>query len=120
MVLPGRISGVQELLSLHRVSAQQSDASFSSQQRPRETAEASAEPEAERETPPQTFKEKVLDKLRGMSIMPSPDRALETCQEDTGAVLWQAAHSSLSLCVLGAPARLVMRLELRADKKLLL
>ena len=66
---------------------QQSEASFSSQQRPRETAEVSAEPEAERDPPaePQTFKEKVLDKLKGMSIMPSPERALETCQEDTGA-----------------------------------
>ena len=74
---------------MRRISAQQSEASFSSQQRPRETAEVSAEPEEEQDPPaePQTFKEKFLDKLKG--IMPSPERALETCQEDTGAVLWQ-------------------------------
>ena len=77
----------QGLLRPRRISAQRSEASFSSQERPRETAEASGEPEEERDPPaePQTFKEKFLDKLKGMSIMPSPERALETCQEDTGA-----------------------------------
>lgn len=67
------------------MSAQKSEESFSSQQRPHETGEASTEPEAEQERPePVTFKEKVMDKLRGMSIMPSPDQALPTTQEDTG------------------------------------
>ena len=85
----------QKVLRMRRISAQQSEASFSSQQRPRETAEVSAEPEEEQDPPaePQTFKEKFLDKLKGMSIMPSPERALETCQEDTGAFLWQTQYS---------------------------
>ena len=56
-----------------QVSAQQSEASFSSQQRPRETAEVSAEPEEEQDPPaePQTFKEKFLDKLKACPSCPA-------------------------------------------------
>jgi len=82
-------------LLLCRVSAQKSDesfssqqrsGSFSSQQRPRETSEITQEPAAEQERPePQTFKEKVMDKLQGLSIMPKPEQALESLREESSA-----------------------------------
>ena len=84
---------------LHRVSAQKSEASFSSENRPRETSEVSQEPPEEQECPAQdlaTFKEKALEVLDKMdfldvfkttSILPRPEQALESCREDTSALL---------------------------------
>ena len=79
-------------LLLCRVSAQKSEesfssqrrsGSFSSQQRPRETSGVTQESAAEQE--PQTFKEKVMDKLQGLSIMPKPEQALESLREESSA-----------------------------------
>ena len=71
-----------------RISAQKSEASFSSQQRPRETSEVTQEPSEEQEQPePQTFKEKFLGKLKSLSILPSPNQALETFREESGLAL---------------------------------
>lgn len=69
-----------------RISAQQSEASFSSQRRPRETSEATQEPPGEQEPPsgPQTLKEKFMSKLKSLSVMPSPNQALETFREESG------------------------------------
>ena len=84
---------------LHRTSAQESEASFSSQNRPRKTSEVSQEPREEQEYPaqePATLKEKALEVLDKMdfldvfkttSILPRPEQALESCREDTSALL---------------------------------
>ncbi len=88
-----------------RISAQQSEGSFSSQRRPHETSEVTQEPPGEQEQPsgPRTFKEKFVDKLKSLSIMPSPNQALETFREDTGGALasiplgWRAPIAGLPL-----------------------
>ncbi len=72
-----------------RISAQKSEGSFSSQRRPHETSEVTQEPPGEQEPPsgPRSFKEKFVDKLKSLSIMPSPNQALETFKEDSGLAL---------------------------------
>ena len=69
-----------------RISAQQSEGSFTTQQRPRETSEVTQEPPGEQEQPsmPRTLKDKFMHKLKSLSIMPSPNQALETFREESG------------------------------------
>ena len=93
-----------------RISAQQSDSSFSSLHRPRDTSEVTQEPPGEQEqsSGPQTLKEKFMSKLKSLSVMPSPNQALETFREDTGLAL---ATMSLSHYI----GHMTGQLKLRSD-----
>ena len=85
MAVTSAMAAFQICVGWRRISAQKSEASFSSQQRPRATTEETQEPAAEQEQPePRTFKEKVMGKLKSLSIMPSPNQGLETCREESG------------------------------------